>query len=76
MSTRVRMDPDDRREVILKAAIDLTLADGGTINTWSRNDVARAWVPITSPETVKHYWRMPALRDAVMARLALYGVAE
>ena len=76
MSTRVRMDPDDRREVILKAAVGLTLTDGATIDTWSRNDVARACVPVTSPETVKHYWRMPALRDAVKARLALYGVAE
>ena len=76
MSTRVRMDPDDRREVILKAAVGLTLADGATINTWSRNDVARACVPVTSPETVKHYWRMPALRDAVMERLDMRGVAE
>ena len=67
MATRVRMYPDDRREVILKAAVGLTLADGGTINTWSRNDVARACVPVTSNETVKRYWKMPDLRAAVRA---------
>jgi len=70
MSTRVRMDPADRREVILQASVGLT-RDRGSINSWSRRDVAGACNPPTSQETVKRYWLMPALREAVLTRLAM-----
>ena len=65
MSSRVRMSPEGRREVILRAAIALTREADGCIDSWSRQDVANKCVPPTSPETVKHYFLMPDLRDAV-----------
>ena len=68
MPKRVRMSPDDRREVIIKAAIALT-RDSGCIDSWSRQDVACKCVPQTSQETVKHYFSMPDLRDTVRALL-------
>ena len=68
MSKRVRMSPEGRREVILQAAVALT-QDTGCIDSWSRQDVARKCVPQTSPETVKHYFLMPDLRDTVRALL-------
>ena len=68
MATRVRMSPDDRREVILRAAVALT-HDMGCIDSWTRKDVANKCVPPTSPETVKHYYLMPDLRAAVRALL-------
>jgi len=64
MSKRVRMLPDDRREVIIRAAVALT-QDAGCIDSWSRQDVASKCVPPTSPETVKHYFLMPDLRATV-----------
>jgi len=68
MSKRVRMSPEGRREVILQAAVALT-QDAGCVDSWSRQDVARKCVPQTSPETVKHYFLMPDLRDTVRALL-------
>ena len=68
MPKRVRMSPEGRREVIIKAAIALT-RDSGCIDSWSRQDVANKCVLPTSPETVKHYFLMPDLRDTVRALL-------
>ena len=68
MPKRVRMSPEGRREVIIKAAIALT-RDSGCIDSWSRQDVANKCVLPTSPETVKHYFLMPDLRAAVRALL-------
>ena len=69
MPKRVRMSPDDRREVIIKAAIALTREADGCLDSWSRQDVACKCVPQTSQETVKHYFSMPDLRDTVRALL-------
>ena len=63
------MSPEGRREVILRAAIALTREADGCIDSWSRQDVASKCMPPTSPETVKHYYLMPDLRDAVRALL-------
>ena len=68
MPKRVRMSPEGRREVIIKAAIALT-REAGCIDSWSRQDVANKCMPPTSPETVKHYFLMPDLRDTVRALL-------
>ena len=51
MPKRVRMSPDDRREVIIKAAIALTREADGCLDSWSRQDVACKCVPQTSQET-------------------------
>ena len=69
MPKRVRMSPDDRREVIIKAAIALTREADGCLDSWSRQDVANKCVPPTSLETVKRYYLMPDLRAAVRALL-------
>ena len=69
MPKRVRMSPEGRREVILRAAVSLTLEADGCLDSWSRHDVAKKCVPSTSPETVKHYYLMPDLRAAVRALL-------
>jgi len=69
MPKRVRMSPEGRREVIIKAAIALTREADGCIDSWSRQDVASKCVPQTSQETVKHYFSMPDLRDTVRALL-------
>jgi len=69
MTKRVRMSPEGRREVILRAAIALTREADGCLDSWSRQDVANKCVPPTSPETVKHYFLMPDLRAAVRALL-------
>ena len=66
---RVRMSPEGRREVILRAAIALTREADGCLDSWSRQDAANNCVPPTSPETVKHYFLMPDLRAAVRALL-------
>jgi len=63
------MSPEGRREVILRAAIALTRDANGCVDSWSRQDVASKCVPPTSPETVKHYFLMPDLRDAVRTLL-------
>jgi hypothetical protein len=62
------MSPEGRREVILRAAVSLT-QHAGCIDSWSRQDVANKCVPPTSHDTVKHYYLMPDLRDAVRALL-------
>ena len=69
MPKRVRMSPEGRREVILRAAVSLTREADGCIDSWSRQDVANKCVPPTSLETVKHYFSMPDLRDTVRALL-------
>ena len=66
---RVRMSPEGRREVILRAAVSLTREADGCIDSWSRQDVASKCVPPTSLETVKNYFLMPDLRAAVRALL-------
>ena len=72
MPRRVRMSPEGRREVIIKAAIALT-REAGCIDSWSRQDVANKCVPPTSPETVKHYFSQPDLRETVRVLLGLGG---
>ena len=69
MPKRVRMSPEGRREVILRAAVSLTREADGCLDSWSRQDVACKCVPQTSQETVKHYFSMPDLRDTVRALL-------
>ena len=69
MPKRVRMSPEGRREVILRAAVSLTREADGCMDSWSRQDVANKCMPPTSPETVKHYFLMPDLRDTVRALL-------
>ena len=69
MPKRVRMSPEGRREVILRAAVSLTREADGCLDSWSRQDVANKCVPPTSQETVKHYFSMPDLRDTVRALL-------
>ena len=68
MPKRVRMSPEGRREVIIKAAIALT-QHAGCIDSWSRQDVANKCVPPTSLETVKRYYLMPDLRETVRVLL-------
>jgi len=63
------MSPEGRREVILRAAVALTREANGCVDSWSRQDVANKCVPPTSPETAKHYFLMPDLRDAVRVLL-------
>ena len=69
MPKRVRMSPEGRREVILRAAVSLTREADGCLDSWSRQDVANKCVPPTSLETVKNYFLMPDLRAAVRALL-------
>jgi len=69
MPGRVRMSPEGRREVIIKAAIALTREADGCLDSWSRQDVAKKCVPPTSANTVKHYFSQPGLREAVRALL-------
>jgi len=69
MPKRVRMSPEGRREVILRAAVSLTREADGCLDSWSRQDVANKCVPPTSQETVKHYFSMPDLRETVRALL-------
>ena len=66
---RVRMSPEGRREVIIKAAIALTREADGCLDSWSRQDVANKCMPPTSLETVKRYFLMPDLRAAVRVLL-------
>ena len=69
MPKRVRMSPEGRREVILRAAVSLTREADGCIDSWSRQDVASKCVPPTSLETVKRYYLMPDLRETVRVLL-------
>ena len=47
----------------------LTREADGCLDSWSRQDVANKCVPPTSPETVKHYFSQPDLRETVRALL-------
>ena len=69
MPKRVRMSPEGRRDVILRAAIALTREADGCLDSWSRQDVASKCVPPTSLETVKRYYLMPDLRETVRVLL-------
>lgn len=60
-----RLTPDERRAVILRAAVKLTRDNGGSVLAWSRADVAQACEVQTSEDTVKHYFTQPDLRAAV-----------
>ena len=66
---RVRMSPEGRRGVILRAAVSLTREADGCLDSWSRQDVANKCVPPTSLETVKHYFSQPDLRETVRVLL-------
>ena len=44
MPRRVRLSPEGRREVIIKAAIALTREADGCLDSWSRQDVANKCV--------------------------------
>ena len=55
MTKRVRMSPEGRREVILRAAVSLTREADGCLDSWSRQDVANKCVPPTSPEHADHW---------------------
>ena len=68
MMKRVRLSADDRRDMILKAAFALTRVSG-SVDSWTCKDVAHACTPQTSHETVRHYWLMPDLREAVRVLL-------
>lgn len=65
---RVRLTPDERREIIVQAAMCLTETHG-SLYAWSRQDVATACEITTTSDTVKHYFTMPDLREAVAARM-------
>ena len=73
MTIRHRLAPEERREVILVAAVRVAMAtmargEDGEFG-WTRNQVADACQIPTSPDTVKFYWRQPELRAAVRERL-------
>lgn len=67
---RSRLTPEERREVILSAAVEVARLGGNDPNLLTRDAVADKCVPPTSADTVKHYFTMPALRAAVRDRLA------
>ena len=61
-----RMKPDERRKVILEAALKLSKERG--LCGWQRSDLAATCSPPTSFDTTKHYFRdMTKLREAVAA---------
>lgn len=65
-TSRVRLTPDQRREIIVQAALRLT-RDRSTLG-WTRADVAAACEVPTSADTVKEYFTMHELREAVEDR--------
>jgi hypothetical protein len=65
---RVRLTPDQRRAVILDAAVRLT-KDRGSVLAWTCGDVADACSVPTNFETVKEYYTMEQLRQAVSAAM-------
>ena len=69
MSTRVRMSPAQRREMVLKAAVALTREADGCVLSWTQQAVADKCTAQTSPETVKRHFSQTALRAAVRARI-------
>ena len=72
MPKRVRMSPEGRREVIIKAAIALT-RETECLHSWTRRDVAKKCDPPTSLDTVKCYFLMPDLRETVRVLLGMGG---
>lgn len=69
VNTRVRLTPDERREIILTAATKVARDAPGGVMALTMESVASACQPPTSKDTVKHYWTMPDLRQAVTKRL-------
>lgn len=55
-----RLSRENRRKVIVKAAVDLSV-EQQNIHNWTREDVASKCSVETSAETVKHYF--PAIDD-------------
>lgn len=64
---RLRLPAEERREIIVKAAVKLT-EERGNLFAWTRQDVADACEVPTNVETVKHYYSMDDLRGAVASR--------
>lgn len=63
MSNRTRMKPEDRKRLILNAAIDVALKRG--VFNFSIANVSRHLTG-TSKATIKHYFTMEELRTAVI----------
>lgn len=68
-TSRVRLAPDQRREIIVQAALRLTRDRHGSTLGWTRADVAAACEVPTSADTVKEYFTMSELREAVEERI-------
>lgn len=64
-----RLTPDERRAVILRAAVQLTKERG--LFEWSRHDVVNHCEIATSHSTVKHYFTQPDLRAAVKRAIGI-----
>lgn len=65
--TQRRLTPDERRKVILDAAIELTKQNDGDVLSWTREDLAKACAVPTAVDTIKHYYTQPELRELVRA---------
>lgn len=63
MSKRTRLNPLDRKRLILNAAVDVAKASG--LFKFSIVNVSRALTQ-TSKATIKHYYTMEQLRTAVI----------
>ena len=64
--TQRRMTPEERRGVIVQAALKTSEKNG--LSAWTRQDVAEVCAVATSAETVKHYFPIQDdLRKAVLA---------
>jgi len=63
MSKRTRLDPEDRKRLVLNAAIDVAKDRG--IFSFSIANVSR-YLTGTSKATIKHYFTMEELRTAVI----------
>lgn len=69
MTQKVRLSPDERKDVIIDAAMRLVERDSVDLLTITREQIAGACRVATSPDTVKHYFKMPELRNAVSDRI-------
>lgn len=65
---RLRLTADQRRKIILDAAAKLT-TERESLLAWTRQDVADACEVPTTVDTVKHYYTMDDLREAVASRI-------
>lgn len=63
MSKRTRLKPEDRKRVVLNAAVEVALEKG--VFKFSIANVSRH-LPGTSKSTIKHYFTMEELRTAVI----------